>query len=63
MPHKQFIGSAEAAEILRIDRSTLIRWIAAGKLTPVLRASDTQTGAHLFKMTDVQRLARKRTAA
>ena len=57
MPQHQFIGSAEAALLLHVDRSTLIRWVAAGKLTPSLRVSDTPTGAHLFERTDVERLA------
>lgn len=63
MPQNQFIGSADAALALGIDRSTLIRWIAAGKLTPLGRISDTPTGAHLFRRVDVERLAKKRTAA
>ena len=63
MPQNQFIGSAEAALLLHIDRSTLIRWVAAGKLTPAIRVSDTPTGAHLFERSDVERLARTRTAA
>ena len=57
MPQNQFIGSAEAALLLHIDRSTLIRWVAAGKLTPSLRVSDTPTGAHLFERAAVERLA------
>ena len=62
MPQKQFIGSLEAAELLGINRSTLIRWIAAGKLTPIGRASETTTGAHLFARTDVERLIKKSAA-
>lgn len=57
MPQHQFIGSAEAALLLHIDRSTLIRWVAAGKLTPSLRVSATPTGAHLFERADIEALA------
>jgi len=61
MPHKpQLIGSLDAADTLGIDRSTLIRWVAAGKLTPAVRVSDTATGAWMFKRADVERLAKSR---
>ena len=62
MPQHQFIGSAAAALLLHIDRSTLIRWVAAGKLTPSLRVSDTPTGAHLFERADIEALAKKDAA-
>ena len=62
MPQHQFIGSAEAARLLHIDRSTLIRWVAAGKLTPSLRVSDTPTGAHLFERADIEALVKKDAA-
>ena len=54
------ISSSEAPKprsLLHIDRSTLIRWVAAGKLTPSLRVSDTPTGAHLFERAAVEALA------
>ena len=56
------IGSAEACELLGdIDRSTLSRWVALGKIKPVKRLPGA-TGAMLFKRRDVERLARERAA-
>ena len=48
------IGSAEACEILNIDRGTLVRRIAAGKLTAV-RKMPGQTGAYVFELAEVLR--------
>ena len=41
------IGSAEVCERLGIDRSTLSRWVAAGKITPALKLPGRR-GAFLF---------------
>jgi excisionase family DNA binding protein len=46
------VGSAEACDLLRIDRSTLSRWVAAGKITPAQRLPG-QNGAFLFRERDV----------
>jgi predicted site-specific integrase-resolvase len=50
------VGSTEAIEILSIDRSTLSRWAAAGRITPVQRLSG-ENGAMLFLRSDVEALA------
>lgn len=50
------IGSADACRILRIDRSTLSRWVAAGRIAPVHRLPGA-TGALLFSRADVEALA------
>lgn len=50
------VGSTEAIEILSIDRSTLSRWAAAGRITPVQRLSG-ENGAMLFLRADVEALA------
>lgn len=55
------IGSAEACDVLGIDRSTLSRWVALGHIAPALRLPG-QTGAHLFDRADVERLARERAS-
>jgi predicted site-specific integrase-resolvase len=60
MQPDQLIGSAAAAHVLGIDRSTLTRWVAVGKITPAVRVSDTQTGAHLYIRDEVEHLARMR---
>jgi len=50
------IGSAEACTILHVDRSTLSRWVAAGRLAPVHRLPGA-TGALLFSRAEVEALA------
>jgi len=59
MPHDELIGSDEASVRLGIDRSTLTRWITAGKITPALQMPGP-TGAFLFTRADVERLAADR---
>ncbi len=51
----ELIGSADACDLLSIDRSTLSRWVSAGKLAPALRLPGP-TGAFLFKREDVEAL-------
>lgn len=53
---RDLIGSADVCAILRINRSTLSRWVAAGKLTPAQQLPG-QTGAFLFQRDDIERLA------
>lgn len=57
MPDTDLIGSTEALGILEIDRSTLSRWVAAGRLTPAARLSG---GAFVFRKADVESLAAER---
>ena len=52
------IGSREAEDILSIDRSTLSRWVAAGKLAPVTRLGDS--GAFVFQRSHIEALADSR---
>ena len=56
------IPSAEACERLGIDRSTLSRWVAAGRITPTLRLPGA-TGSMLFDPADVDRIASELGAA
>ena len=46
------VGSAEVCEKAGIDRSTLSRHVAAGKITPIHRLGG-RTGAMLFDRKDV----------
>ena len=46
-PAPTLIGSAEVCEWARIDRSTLSRHIAAGKIAPVVKLPG-KTGAYMF---------------
>ena len=57
MPQDDLIGSREACRILNIDRSTLSRRVALGKIAPAKRLGDG-AGAFLFKRADVEALAR-----
>lgn len=41
------IGTSEAARRLRVERSTLLRWVQLGRLTPALKLPG-QTGSMLF---------------
>jgi len=36
--------------------------VAAGKLTPAIRVSDTPTGAHLFERSDIDAYIKKSAA-
>ena len=56
------LPSATVCERLLIDRSTLSRWVAAGRITPSLRLPGL-TGAMLFDPKDVERLERELKAA
>lgn len=53
------IGSTEACTILKVDKATISRWVAAGKLTPVLKLP-RRNGAMLFNRSDIETLAAAR---
>lgn len=55
----RLLRSAEACARLNIDRSTLTRWVAAGKITPAYKL-DGLRGAYLFSPVDVDRLVAAR---
>ena len=50
------IGTVQAVTILRIDRSTLSRWVKDRRIDPALQLPG-RTGAMLFHRADVERLA------
>lgn len=52
--HSDLIGTAEACEILGIDRATLTRRVAAGKVAS--HKLPGRTGAHLYSRTEIQAL-------
>jgi predicted site-specific integrase-resolvase len=62
-PSTNLIDSAEACTILAIDRSTLSRWVAAGKLTPAMRAGTGPQSAFVFNRSDVEAFASTLTPA
>jgi len=49
------IGSAEACELLGIDRSTLSRRVARGEITPAQKLPG-ETGPFLFERTEIDRV-------
>lgn len=49
------ITSAEACERLTIDRSTLSRWVAAGRIVPATKLPGLR-GAYLFDPAEVERV-------
>ena len=51
----QMIGSADVCKRLKIDRSTLSRWVALGRISPAMRLPGP-TGAMLFHPQDVEAL-------
>lgn len=55
-PTTHLLTSAEACEALGgIDRSTLSRWVALGKIRPYTKLPGVR-GAYLFERTEVQRV-------
>ena len=49
------LTSAEACEQLEIDRSTLSRWVALGRITPATKLPGLR-GAFLFEPDEVDRV-------
>lgn len=50
------IGNAEAREMLGgIDRTTLVRWVQAGKIRPIHKLPGPN-GAYLFHRADIEAL-------
>lgn len=47
------IGTDEVAAIFHVDRSTVTRWVSAGKLSPVVR----RAGMFLFDEAKVREIA------
>jgi excisionase family DNA binding protein len=55
MPDPKLITTAEAAKLLGVDRSTLIRWVRAGKIAATVTVPGYR-GALLFERSDVDAL-------
>jgi excisionase family DNA binding protein len=62
MTQAPLMGSAEACEILRIDRSTLTRWVAKGRISPAQKLPG-ESGVYLFDPDEVDRVAAEQQAA
>lgn len=50
------LGTVEAAEMIGVERSTLTRWVASGRILPI-RKLPGRNGAVLFDRTEVERVA------
>jgi len=59
MADEPFIGSTEACRVLQVDKSTLTRWAAEGRITPKHRLPG-RNGALLFAQADVEALRAER---
>lgn len=62
MPTSDLVKAREAAERLGVDIRTIHRWVAAGRLTPVIVVPGYK-GALLFARADIEALARFDTEA
>jgi len=51
----ELIGTAEAARILQVDKTTLTRWAADGRIKPIVKMP-SKNGAFLFNRSDVEAL-------
>lgn len=56
------IGSREACQILGVDKSTLSRWVSAGRISPAGKLPG-RNGALFFRPSDVNALAAARKKA
>jgi excisionase family DNA binding protein len=59
MDEDRLIGAAEAAELLHVDRSTLVRWVRRGKIAAADKWEGT-TGPYRFRYAAIARLADER---
>ena len=60
--HPDMLGPADVCERLGIDRSTLTRWVKAGKIVPAMKLPGLR-GAHVFTADEVERVERRERAA
>ena len=62
MPPQPYLTSATVCDALGIKRHTLSRWVAAGRITPAIKAPGLR-GAFLFDPAEVERLRTELTKA
>jgi predicted site-specific integrase-resolvase len=56
------IGSTESCRILNVDKTTLARWAAMGRIVPAHKLPG-RNGAYLFRRGDIKDLAAQREAS
>ena len=59
--YNDLIGTTEAARILNIDKPTLTRWVAAGRITAAHKLPG-KNGAFIFHRADITALAKERAS-
>jgi excisionase family DNA binding protein len=62
MAQNELLSTAEAVERLNIDRSTLTRWVAGGRIEPAMKLPGLR-GAYLFDPAEVERVRGESRAA
>ncbi len=55
MPDPDLLGTAEAAEIIGVERSTIAHWMAKGRIVAHLKLPG-RTGAVVFERSEVERV-------
>lgn len=55
MAQTPLLSTAEAVERLNIDRSTLTRWVASGRIVPAHKGPG-RTGSYVFASEEVERV-------
>ncbi len=53
--------TAEVCKLLNIDRTTVTRWVQAGKLTPARKLPGV-SGAYLYKRADIDAMLERRAS-
>ncbi len=62
MQTQHLMTSAEVCSALGIDRSTLSRWVAAGRIEPAVKAPGKR-GAFLFSKASVEAVVKSEAAS
>ena len=55
MHQTDHLSTAQAAELAGVNRSTFTRWVASGRITPIIQGP-TDNGAMFFRRKDVEKL-------
>lgn len=62
MPPSDLIGSTEAARTINVDKTTLTRWVADGRIATAHKLPG-RNGAYLFHRGEVDRVAKEYAAS
>lgn len=56
MPLPDLLGTTDAARIIDVDKATLTRWVASGRVEAAVKLP-RKNGAYLFTRDEVDRMA------